>query len=453
VLDGTINPGKVFDYTTDLDDIAEAYAAMDERRATKALIKVTEISRHRPGHDLGSERRDIEGESPDSVEDQNSYRRHMNDNDTRIIELESRLAELTALVERLAPTLGQTLDVQPSGATPAVAAVAPTSSRRGVLKLAGAAAVGVTAAAVAGHATPAAAANNGTFTLGVGNDATNDTVLVGKLRVINDSSIGTQLPDGYSGSLVGWDTTNSATGIHGGVTGFAGPLFGGGETPNGVVGVVSNAGTGSGMYARSDSSVVGTSAGLRARSANGPAVLLEAVAAGRPTAGAWAIGSIVPDTAGNVWYCVASGTPGTWRKISGATTAGAFHAVSPGRVYDSRSDQPAPGPLVVGTNRTVSVADRRDPANGAVAQANFVPAGATAVSANVTVTDTVGAGFLSINPGGVTTINASAINWSASGQILANGLSLTLNANREISVIAGGGGATNFIIDVLGYYL
>jgi alcohol dehydrogenase len=42
VLDGHINPGKVFDLTTDFDHIADAYAAMDERRAIKALIKVGE---------------------------------------------------------------------------------------------------------------------------------------------------------------------------------------------------------------------------------------------------------------------------------------------------------------------------------------------------------------------------------------------------------------------------
>jgi alcohol dehydrogenase len=41
VLDGTINPGRVFDFTTDLDHIAEAYAAMDERRAIKALVTVS----------------------------------------------------------------------------------------------------------------------------------------------------------------------------------------------------------------------------------------------------------------------------------------------------------------------------------------------------------------------------------------------------------------------------
>ncbi|GLV60105.1 IMP dehydrogenase [Dictyobacter sp. S3.2.2.5] len=40
VLEGRINPGRVFDFTTGLDGIAEAYAAMDERRAIKSLIKV-----------------------------------------------------------------------------------------------------------------------------------------------------------------------------------------------------------------------------------------------------------------------------------------------------------------------------------------------------------------------------------------------------------------------------
>jgi threonine dehydrogenase-like Zn-dependent dehydrogenase len=40
VLDGRINPGTVFDFETDLDGIAEAYAAMDERRAIKSLVRV-----------------------------------------------------------------------------------------------------------------------------------------------------------------------------------------------------------------------------------------------------------------------------------------------------------------------------------------------------------------------------------------------------------------------------
>ncbi len=40
VLDGKIDPGRVFDYETDLEAIGDAYAAMDERRAIKSLVRV-----------------------------------------------------------------------------------------------------------------------------------------------------------------------------------------------------------------------------------------------------------------------------------------------------------------------------------------------------------------------------------------------------------------------------
>ena len=43
VLQGKINPGKVFDFKTDIDHIQEAYAAMDERRAIKSLVKVRNL--------------------------------------------------------------------------------------------------------------------------------------------------------------------------------------------------------------------------------------------------------------------------------------------------------------------------------------------------------------------------------------------------------------------------
>jgi threonine dehydrogenase-like Zn-dependent dehydrogenase len=39
VLNGTINPGKVFDLTLPLDQVAEGYRAMDERRAIKTLLR------------------------------------------------------------------------------------------------------------------------------------------------------------------------------------------------------------------------------------------------------------------------------------------------------------------------------------------------------------------------------------------------------------------------------
>lgn len=43
VLAGKINPGRVFDFETDLDGIAEAYAKMDQRQAVKSLLKVGKL--------------------------------------------------------------------------------------------------------------------------------------------------------------------------------------------------------------------------------------------------------------------------------------------------------------------------------------------------------------------------------------------------------------------------
>jgi len=43
VLEGNMNPGLVFDFTTDLNGIAEAYVVMDERRAIKSLVQVGTI--------------------------------------------------------------------------------------------------------------------------------------------------------------------------------------------------------------------------------------------------------------------------------------------------------------------------------------------------------------------------------------------------------------------------
>jgi threonine dehydrogenase-like Zn-dependent dehydrogenase len=43
VLEGRINPGLVFDFTTDLSGIKEAYDAMDQRRAIKSLLQIGTI--------------------------------------------------------------------------------------------------------------------------------------------------------------------------------------------------------------------------------------------------------------------------------------------------------------------------------------------------------------------------------------------------------------------------
>jgi threonine dehydrogenase-like Zn-dependent dehydrogenase len=39
VLAGTLDPGPVFDLTLPLEEVAEGYRAMDERRAIKVLLQ------------------------------------------------------------------------------------------------------------------------------------------------------------------------------------------------------------------------------------------------------------------------------------------------------------------------------------------------------------------------------------------------------------------------------
>lgn len=166
------------------------------------------------------------------------------------------------------------------------------------------------------------------------------------------------------------------------------------------------------------------------------------------------VGEIDTDSNGDLWYCTVAGTPGTWRKLTGPSAAGSFHALTPGRVYDSRfSSYAQHGVLENSQHRTISVANSYDPSTGALVTSSFVPAGAVAVFANVTVTNTVNYGWLAINPGGDTAVRASAINWTASGLTIANGISLTLDGARQITVVNESGGSADFIIDITGYYL
>lgn len=124
--------------------------------------------------------------------------------------------------------------------------------------------------------------------------------------------------------------------------------------------------------------------------------------------------------------------------------------------YDLRLGTPTPsGALTVGNKRLVSVEDRSTLDTGAVVTVDIVPPGSTAVTANVTVIDTVGSGFLTVNPDGNLIIGAATTNWTGKGQILNNGGTLTLNALHEVTLVASGIGSssTQFVTDITGYYL
>ena len=138
--------------------------------------------------------------------------------------------------------------------------------------------------------------------------------------------------------------------------------------------------------------------------------------------------------------------------VPGPTTPLSFFPIAPKRVYDSRFIAPL-GPLPTGTNRVVSVANGYATDSATLDLPDVVPVGAAAIAYNITIANTVGAGFLSVNPGDAAALGGSSIHWVTAGLSLANGLVVKLDANRQIKVFCGnGGGSADFIIDVLGYY-
>jgi|JI10StandDraft_1071094.scaffolds.fasta_scaffold122725_3 hypothetical protein len=302
------------------------------------------------------------------------------------------------------------------------------TSRRNLLRLGGAAAMGA-AAAVVGSPGSAAAAT-GAMQFGAVNNAGNDLTELRSsdqlfaFRVSNSSLFGNALEARSSGAT--------------GLDVIAEP----GNSARGVVTQI-NGQEGYALMVNGGRSQVYFAQGFDA----GPALL------GNHNAGELAAND------DDLWYCVDSGSPGTWRKLASVETAGAFHPIATARVYDSRWTgiilNVIKGPLVVGaSSRLVYCDDKRALATGLVTVNDLVPAGATAIAYNLTVTGMTGRGFLAVEPGGTADYGGSAINWSPGPTALANASVVKLDASRRVSVFVGGdpGSSTHFIIDVVGYY-
>ncbi len=325
-----------------------------------------------------------------------------------IVALKAEVAELRATVAAL------TARLEAGAPAPAVdrAASEPSHSRRDLLKLAG----GVAAGAAGGllvSAGPAAAASNTALTPGAqatpdagttptsGIDYSGSGPYFGATPHPVFSVTDTADANNVSAAIVGAALNNAGVGV----AGF-GPIYDLWAGGSGVIGIV------------------------------------PFTALGPPNTGQWINGDIIEDAAGNLFVCVATGAPGTWRKLAGPAAAGAFHAISPTRVYDSRGGG---GKLADGAERNVSVA-------GPNAGNPAVPAGATAVSVTLTVTDTEGAGgFLGVRPAGTPYAGTSSINWFGPNQNIATTVISGLGGDRLLTV-HGGAASTNFLIDVTGYY-
>jgi hypothetical protein len=133
-----------------------------------------------------------------------------------------------------------------------------------------------------------------------------------------------------------------------------------------------------------------------------------------------------------------------------------LYPITPIRVFDSRFSRFG-GAIAKGTSRLVNVKDSIDVNTGSVVLTDAIPQGAKAISFTLTVTGTVGVGYLAILPGTSTSVTASTINWSASGQTLATGGIVQLgsgSAERQVTIVAGGstGSSAQAILDITGYY-
>ncbi len=356
----------------------------------------------------------------------------------RLAALEAQQRELTAHITALRTEIDST--------------EAPRS-RRDMFKTFGVAAAGAVGGALAFGARPAAAADNGVVLQGSANDVANTfatrtsltyTGIAAADNGLTVSSNTTAYPGSgsfYPAALAGWaiSATGPAVGVYG---------YGGHANGYGVAAIGRPADTFNGT---------GRATGLLARGGVANMELVNEGAAPASRTDAHKRGEIVADGNGDLWYCSAAGTPGTWQLLGGPSRPTAAAATSslvllpaPFRITDTRSATgPAStgaGPVATGAERVVDLSTGWQGATSGPA----LPSGATGAVMTLTVVDTVGAGFLAVIPNGVTYGGTSSTNWSATGQILATTVLSTVAAGK-IKVRAGGAGSANYVIDLVGY--
>ena len=124
-------------------------------------------------------------------------------------------------------------------------------------------------------------------------------------------------------------------------------------------------------------------------------------------------------------------------------TGATYEPATPVRLLDTRVANGLSGKFVVGTPRTWQVTGR-----------GGIPAGATAVSGNLTVVGQTAGGYASVGPTATANPTTSTINFPL-GDTRANGLTVKLASNGRLSAVYKGtaGAKTDLIFDVTGYYV
>lgn len=133
-----------------------------------------------------------------------------------------------------------------------------------------------------------------------------------------------------------------------------------------------------------------------------------------------------------------------WRVGTGAPAPARFHTVAPCRAVDTRNGEgPRGGPaLAPGASRLF-----------ALGGACGVPEDARSVSVNLTVTEPLAPGYLTLHPGGTAPPLASSVNFLA-GQTRANNavVALAPDGSGTLAVVNGSAGAAHVLVDVNGFF-
>jgi hypothetical protein len=140
-------------------------------------------------------------------------------------------------------------------------------------------------------------------------------------------------------------------------------------------------------------------------------------------------------------YCSSGGSSEASASTAACAAHLAFYTVPPCRAFDSRGGTP----LASGTVRLLQVAGRCG-----------IPADARAVAGNWTIVQPQGQGVLTIYPGDAQLPLASTLNFGPGHQVRANNAMLLLAGDGSGSINAfatiGGGGTTDLVLDVSGYF-
>jgi hypothetical protein len=307
-------------------------------------------------------------------------------------------------------------------------------SRRGMLKLAGAAIVGA-AGGAALSAMPASAAQGGNMLIGVGNDGTGETGIningtTGPLAVLNVTNGDT------SGSTMDGVDTQGLNGGHG--------LFATSDSGVGVL-AASNTGPDVQLGFQGKFSVIGSGR----LSMLGRTDTNTVAPTTTPTSG-WF--ETVRGSDGSLWVSRASGSGQTaWRRMNSVRVDSAANDGTPFVPVRVINTDAGIGPVVGGVTGPLHQGNTY---NFTIAGTNGIPADALGIVGNITAVAYTSGGFLTMFPQGASRPVVSSVNFAGTFFAWGNHFTVGFGTGGAISIFIGLNTAPDtchVIVDVFGY--